>query len=210
MPESNTTTLSHQSAHEGASPWRLWAWGSAAIGALTLAMLVAQPDVAGARLAIRVTARLSLLLFLLSFVASALWRRWPSPATAVLMRHRRQVGLLFATSHACHAMGIVCLSVWAEPNLWRELTPDISRWIGGAGYVAIVLMASTSSDVAVRWLGRPVWARLHRVCAHVIWLVFVLSCLKRVGAAPAYALPLLLLLAAMGLRQGVGGLRTRA
>lgn len=183
-----------------ASPWRLWAFGSAGLLLLTLAMLQAQPDAEGARRLIRLTARLSLVLFLLAFIASAWWQRWPGAWSAALMGRRRQVGLLFATSHACHAVGIACLAAWADPSLWTQLTPDVSRWIGGAGYVAIVLMAGTSFDAAVRWLGRPRWQALHRACAHVIWLVFVLSCLKRVGAAPVYALPLALLIGAMLLR----------
>lgn len=183
-----------------ASPWRLWAWGSACLVLLTAAMLLSQPDAEGARRLIRLTARLSLPLFLLSFVASAWWRHWPGPMACAVMAHRRQVGLLFVTSHACHAVGIACLAAWAEPALWAELTPPISRWIGGAGYVAIVLMALTSFDAAVRWLGGARWQALHRTCAHVIWLVFLLSCLKRVGGEPIYALPLALLLGAMLLR----------
>lgn len=178
----------------------MWAIGSACLLALTGAMLLSQPDLESARRLVRVTARVSLLLFLLAFTASACWRRWPAGWSAWLMRHRRQVGLLFATSHACHAVGIACVAAWAAPELWAQLSPPPSRWIGGAGYVAIVLMASTSFDGAVRRLGQVRWQTLHRTCAHVIWLVFVLACLKRVGAMPAYALPLFALLGAMLLR----------
>lgn len=60
---------------------------------LTVSMLLAQPDAEGARRLIRLTARLSLVLFLLAFVASAWWRRWPGAMSAALMRQRRQVGL---------------------------------------------------------------------------------------------------------------------
>src|SRR3989344_2845677 len=170
MPESPISPSAPQSASAAAaSPWRLWTWGSLGLVLLSMLMLLSQPDADGARRLIRVTARLSLPLFLLAFIASAWWQRWPSPLSRALMRHRRQVGLLFASSHACHA-------------------------------VAIALMALTSSDAAVRWLGGPRWHALHRICAHLIWLVFVLSCLKRVGAAPVYLLPLALLLAAMCLR----------
>lgn len=201
MPESPISPSAPQSASAAAaSPWRLWTWGSLGLVLLSMLMLLSQPDADGARRLIRVTARLSLPLFLLAFIASAWWRRWPSPLSRALMRHRRQVGLLFASSHACHAVAIACLAAWSDPALWAELTPLPSRWIGGAGYVAILLMALTSSDAAVRWLGGPRWHALHRICAHVIWLVFVLSCLKRVGAAPVYLLPLALLLAAMCLR----------
>lgn len=182
------------------SPWRLWTLGSVCLVAMTLAMLWSHPGVEGGRLLIRVTARLSLVLFLLAFVASALWRHWPGPASASLLRHRRQLGLLFATSHGCHAVGIACLAAWAEPGLWAQLTPAASRWIGGAGYVAVVLMTLTSFDSVVRWMGRSRWQALHRVAAHVIWLVFVLSCIKRVGAAPVYAVPLAALIGAMCLR----------
>ncbi len=178
----------------------MWAVGAACLLALTGAMLLGQPDAEGARRLVRVTARVSLLLFLLAFTASACWRRWPGGWSAWLMRHRRQVGLLFATSHACHAMGIACVAAWATPELWAQLSPPPSRWIGGAGYAAIALMALTSFDAAVRWLGHVRWRAMHRVCAHVVWLVFVLACLKRVGAMPLYALPLALLLGAMLLR----------
>lgn len=182
------------------SPWRIWILGATALALLSVVMLLTQPDVDGARRLIRVTARLSLPLFLLAFMASAWRRRWPSAFSAWLMAHRRQVGLLFATSHACHALAIACLWWWAEPTLWATLTPSISRWIGGAGYVAIVLMAATSFNGAVRWMGPARWSTLHRVCAYVIWTVFVLSCLKRVGAAPAYGVPLALLIGALLLR----------
>lgn len=181
-------------------PWRLWAGGASALLTLSAGVLFLQPDAEGARQLIRLTARLSLLLFLLTFVASACWRFWPAGWSAALVSHRRQVGWLFATSHACHALGIACLATWAEPALWTQLTPDLSRWVGGAGYVAVIAMTLTSFDGAVRWMGRARWQLLHRFCAHFIWLVFVLSCLKRVGAAPVYALPLGLLIGAMVLR----------
>lgn len=200
MPESPSISSPQRPRAGSASSWQVWAWGSAGLILLTAAMLMGQADAEGARRLIRVTARLSLPLFLLAFVASAWWRRWPGALSASLLKRRRQVGLLFVTSHACHAVGIACLAAWADPALWAELTPQVSRWIGGVGYVAIVLMAMTSFDAAVQRLGRARWQALHRSCAHVIWLVFVLSCLKRVGAAPVYALPLALLVGAMLLR----------
>lgn len=181
--------------------WCLWIGGSAGLLTLTAGVLALQPNAEGARQLIRLTARLSLALFLLTFVASACWRHWPAAWSAALVSHRRQIGLLFATSHGCHALGIACLAMWAEPALWSELTPAVSRWVGGAGYVAVIAMTLTSFDGAVRWMGRSRWQRLHRACAHLIWLVFVLSCLKRVGAAPGYALPLSLLIGAMVLRR---------
>ena len=59
------------------------------------------------RLAIRVTARTSLLLFCTAFAASALAAWWRSPVTRALLVYRRQIGLGFAFSHALHLVAIV-------------------------------------------------------------------------------------------------------
>ena len=66
------------------------------------------------------------------------------------------------------------------------------------GQQGFVLMAKRPLVGLFHTLAR--WQALHRTCAHVIWLVFLLSCLKRVGGEPIYALPLALLLGAMLLR----------
>lgn len=200
MPDSMTPSPTHVPWSAAASPWRAWAWGASLLALLSAITLGTQPDAEGARRLIRLTAWSSLALFLLAFTASAWWRHWPNVVSAALMAHRRQVGLLFATSHACHALGIAFLAAWADAALWAELTPDASRWIGGAGYVAIALMTVTSCDAAVRALGPARWRALHTVCAHLIWTVFLLSGLNRVGANPVYALPLSLLAGAMVLR----------
>lgn len=163
-------------------------------------MITLLPDVDGIRLLIRVTARSSMLLFLVAFTASAIATLWPSARSKWVLRHRRQIGLMFFGSHVVHALAIGALAIWAEPELFARLTPLPSRVLGGAAYVALIAMATTSNDRAVAWMGRAHWQQLHTWGAHLIWLVFVMACLKRVPLQPAYAAPLMVLLMAMGLR----------
>jgi sulfoxide reductase heme-binding subunit YedZ len=163
-------------------------------------MITLPPDVDDIRLLIRVTARSSMLLFLLAFTASAVHTLWPSARSRWMLRHRRQIGLSFFGSHVLHALAIGALAMWAEPELFAQLTPLPSRVLGGAGYVALIGVAATSTDRAVAWMGRARWHQLHSWGAHLIWLVFVMSCVKRIPLQPLYALPLLVLLMAMGLR----------
>ena len=85
-------------------------WLTAAIAALLLAMTAAiaafkGTEVEGTRLAIRMTARTSLVLFLLAFTASATTRLFPSAATSWQRRNRRYLGLSFAISHLIHGGG---------------------------------------------------------------------------------------------------------
>jgi DMSO/TMAO reductase YedYZ heme-binding membrane subunit len=157
-------------------------------------------DVDGVQTLVRATARTSMACFLVAFTASALFSLWPGRFTQGLMRHRRQWGLLFAGSHALHAAGIVALGALADPALFAQLTPLPSRVLGGLGYACLLAMALSSSDAAVHWLGTRRWQRLHSVGAHVIWLVFLMSCLKRIPHSAVYALPAGVLLLAIGLR----------
>jgi methionine sulfoxide reductase heme-binding subunit len=163
-------------------------------------MFTLPPDVDDIRLLIRITARSSMLLFLLAFTASAMATLWPSARSRWVRRHRRQIGLMFFGSHVLHATAIGALAVWAAPELFAQLTPLPSRVLGGAGYVALILMAATSNDRAVAWLGRARWQQLHTWGTHLIWLVFAMACLKRIPMQPVYAVPLVVLLMAMGLR----------
>ncbi len=174
---------------------RLWAWGSLVLAALGLGALALQPDVAGARQLIRLTAWTSLLAFLLAHMASTGWRLWPGALSRQLLVQRRSLGLLMFSSHLLHAMGIAVLAGWADPALWAQLTPWPSRVIGGSGYLALFAMAATSWDGAQRWLGWARWHRLHSVCGWVIWLVYLLAMLKRAPAMPGYGLAALALLA---------------
>src|SRR5690606_10487061 len=86
--------------------WILTGWCTLALLAMMAAILLWLPGVDGVRLAIRATARTSLLFFLLAFGAGAAFTLWPSVASRWIRAHRRQWGWLFVISHTLHALGI--------------------------------------------------------------------------------------------------------
>ncbi len=182
------------------SAWGTWGLGTAALLLLCAWTLGLSPDVDSVRLQIRATARSSLCFFLLAYVASS-WRvLHPGCFSDWLRQRRRQWGLLFATSHALHAAGLVALHHMASPALWAQLTSLPSWILGDSGYLVLTLMALSSHDAAVRALGRARWSRLHRLGLHGLWTLFLLSCAKRVGGDPFYLLPVSLLLGALAAR----------
>ncbi len=61
-------------------------------------------------------------------------------------------------------------------------------------------MAATSSDAAVRRLGRARWKALHRTGIWVLWVIFLVSYGPRAFGDPFSIPPALAVLAAAGLR----------
>jgi sulfoxide reductase heme-binding subunit YedZ len=127
---------------------------------------------AGLRMLIRATARTSLALFGAAFAASALRRVWPTPVTGWLLRQRRYLGLSFAFSNLLHALAIFALKRLLGVAFEIDLVTII---FGGGAYVMIALLAATSSDRAVAWLGRRRWRLLHLVGVYWIWIIFANS-----------------------------------
>lgn len=126
-------------------------------------------------LAARYTARVGLPIFLLAYAASSLLRLAPLPTTRALVRDRRWWGLAFAFTHTVH-FGALYMAVTTRGDSLSLLAP------GAVAYLAILAMALTSSDAAMKALGAN-WKRLHRTGIHVIWLVFTLAYAKRIPEA---------------------------
>jgi sulfoxide reductase heme-binding subunit YedZ len=125
-------------------------------------------------LAARWTARVGFPVFLLTYLASSLVRLSPAPWSRALARDRRSWGLGFAASHTIHLVALVAaIRLDPEPRTLASLIP------GGTAYVFILAMALTSSNTAMRALGRN-WKRLHSAGIHVIWLIFTLAYAKRI------------------------------
>lgn len=165
-------------------------------GGSLLAFAGAPTETEALRLIIRGTARSSLILFLLAFVAGPLHSLWPSAASAALLKLRRWFGLSFALSHLTHAVVLVALAT-RDPALFWSLTNPANVVTGGIAYGFILLMAATSFDAARRW---AVWPGLHRIGLWYLWISFVVAFGKRVPANPPYSIALVLLLVALGLR----------
>jgi DMSO/TMAO reductase YedYZ heme-binding membrane subunit len=170
-----------------------------ALSVMCAAIVMPHVNEESVRLAIRATARTSLLLFALTFTASSLRKLWPTDLTTWLVRNRRYLGLSFAASHALH-LGFIVTFARMDPSEFGAISPLLNRIVAGMAYVFIFALALTSSNRAVALLGAQRWKRLHQVGAHYIWLVFLLSFAKRVPENPSYAIGVMMLLLAMGLR----------
>ncbi len=125
-------------------------------------------------MAIRATARTSVVLFTLAFAASALRRRWPNAATAWLLRNRRQLGVSFAASHFVHLLLIIAVAGWTLEG-FLTVRPMVTIVGGGLAYVFLALMTLTSFDTTAAWLGPRNWRRLHVTGGYYNWFIFAQS-----------------------------------
>lgn len=106
------------------------------------------------------------------------------PQTRSWLRWRRQIGIWFAITATLHATLI--LNGWARWSLRRflgyEFVPQLGRearlepgfglanLIGTTALLLALVLAATSSDRAIRRLGRPAWTWLHRLAETVLVL----------------------------------------
>ena len=158
-----------------------------------------QFEVDGVRMAIRFTARTSLLFFCLAFSAAALARLWPNAFTRWQRRNRRYLGVTFAVSHALHAAAIIAFANM-DPIGYAAATSLASYIFGGIGYAFIIAMTATSFDAASALLGPQAWRALHLVGGYYLLLQFTVSFGKRIPEMPLYVLFLIPLAAVLVLR----------
>ncbi len=166
-----------------------------AVGAALAIGTTASED---ALLAARWTARAALPIFLLTYLASSLYRLAPNDLTRSLLRQRRQWGLAFALSHSIHLVALLINITLYRPR------PLMSLAGGALAYLFVYLMAITSTDSWQRKLGHR-WKQLHSIGIHLTWAVFLVGYGSRAfHADPAYHLEgrvfAPLLLAALAIR----------
>lgn len=182
------------------SGWRLTGLLSLLLAAMSLCFLVVHGwEVEGIRLAIRATARTSLVLFVLAFTASALAELVPTAATRWQRRNRRYLGVSFAVSHFIHLAAIIGLAAVDRALFWK-LTNLTTIALAGTAYLFIAAMAATSFDRTAAWLGPRNWRVLHLVGGWYIWVSFAVAVGKRVPLDRFYWPFAALLLAAAVLR----------
>ncbi len=142
---------------------------SAAIFAMCGAILWAgQNSEEAARLAIRATAATSFLLLCLAFSARPL-RQQIGDRWLPVLQARRRIGISFAISHTFHLFAIINLVQVAFAGDYSKLDAIVP----GAGvYVLIYLMALTSNDASVRWLGAKNWRRFHTLVGYLLLFIF--------------------------------------
>jgi sulfoxide reductase heme-binding subunit YedZ len=159
---------------------RLLATIAAAIAVMCAALVVVvspQPAAAGA--VIRWTARTSLVLFSLAYVARPLVQLRPTRRTKALLARRKWVGLGFAVSHGFHLAGIIWLA-----------SPDVGAFVRGqnptiivavATYLVLGAMVVTSIESIKRAMPARTWRRLHWTGMQLAWLSFAATYLGRIG-----------------------------
>lgn len=176
--------------------WTLTGWlCTGVIVACLGAVAFASDPAEAARIAIRVTARTSLLLFLIAFSASSIDRLWPSPATYWMRVNRRSFGLTFAFSHLIHAIAIFALSQ-IDPVLFDALTAPAAFVAGGTGYLIIILMTLTSFDRISATVGSKMCGIINGGGVWFVALFFVVNFGRRAVMNPGMYWPYMALLAA--------------
>ena len=149
----------------------------------------------GLRVALRATARTSVLLFLLAFLAQPMRRLRRNPFTAWVLRNRRYLGVSFAASHTIHLGVIVALT-----RSTGESTDPVTLYAAGLGYLLLAAMTATSFDRTAAWLGRVWWKRLHLTGLYYLWFIFLLQYFGTARGDPLAALLSAVLIAALLVR----------
>lgn len=159
----------------------------------------------GFRAALRATARLSLVMFLLTFVASSVNALTTGETGKRLLRYRKYLGNAFAASHLVHLATIFGLMAVHTKAFTAERS--IASLIPGAiTYSFIIAMVITSLPGPARALGRRRWVIVHKTGMYAIWAIFLASTARKIEGDPLYAIPAGALVAAAALR-GVARLR---
>ena len=178
--------------------WRLTALLIAAITVGTGLVAIEVGGVNGAYEGIRVTARTSAVLFLLTFTASSVYRLWPSKGTKWIRRNRRYLGVAFAGSHTAHAAFIIS-SIHLNSGLFAaraERAPHAIYVLDTIAYLFIIAMTVTSFDAVARRMKYPTWHRVHLTGSYVIWLTFFIAYWRRAVQYPLFYGPLLMVVLA--------------
>lgn len=174
-----------------------------AIAALVLALAGTGAD--GTELALRTTARVSFVWFVLAFVASPLETLSPSRSSRWLVERRSSFGVIFGLSMSMHVGFILRLYELHAPERPPMVT-EADFWIGIPGLVLVALLTVTSFRFLQARVSATTWRRLHRTGIWVVWAIFFLCLVDSVGRKSsdhpvlAYWSFIVVLLAAMGLR----------
>jgi DMSO/TMAO reductase YedYZ heme-binding membrane subunit len=118
----------------------------------------------------RYSAHLAFFFLIVAFSASTLKRYSHNSVTTYLMRHRRQLGLGFATAHFAH---LTALSLFLSQL--GSLAMDAGTAVAGFGYVVLIALTLTSNDWSVRRMGISAWRQLHTYGINILMLYFFIA-----------------------------------
>ena len=143
------------------------------------------------RMAIRWSARISVVLFCIAFAATSFhaWRK--NSFSWWVFMNRKFFGISFAIVHLIHLLFLILLQFNFYPLFAQGV--DFSILGGILAYIFIVLMLLTSFPFFSKFLTKKSWKILHTSGGYWIWVVFMISFWKRAIHQPEY-LPLSILL----------------
>jgi sulfoxide reductase heme-binding subunit YedZ len=118
--------------------------------------------------------KLALQLVVLGLAVTPL-RRW---AGLNLMPFRRAIGVLAFAFVVAHFLVWAVLDVQSPSAIWADIVKRPYVTIGMAGLIALIPLAATSNNWAVRRLGGARWRQLHKLAypaavlgaVHYVWL----------------------------------------
>ncbi len=84
-----------------------------------------------------------------------------SRLVSALNRHRRMIGVSTFFYALCH-VGFQFVDEGGWPTLWRDLRKPFLL-AGASIFLILLVLAATSFNAAVRWMGARRWKRLHRL-----------------------------------------------
>jgi len=143
-------------------------------------LLFVGSDSDATELALRTTARVSFVWFMLAFVASPLQRLRASPVTAWLLSRRRAFGVIFGLSMSIHVGFILRLYALHAP-VRPPMVNDADFFIGVPGLVMVALLTISSVAALKRQLRPVAWQRLHTTGIWLVWAIFFLCLVDSVG-----------------------------
>jgi DMSO/TMAO reductase YedYZ heme-binding membrane subunit len=178
-----------------------------ALAAMTVAIVTSvTPGDVAAHTLVRWTARTSLVVFVLTYVARPAVQLWPRPVTKWMLAERKWLGLGFATSHAVHLAGIIAIASPDFGAFIRAQPP--SNAVAATTFLLLFAMAFTSIEAVKRRMSARAWKRLHRTGMHFAWLSFTATYATAIlgdgdagqAGSPLYAIPTVILLGIAGVR----------
>ena len=149
------------------------------------------------RQCIRLSAKVSVVLFCMAFSASAVQGLLRNVFTFWWRMNRKYFGISFAIVHLLHLAFLVLLQQCFHPVFTLAKTSSLVA--GGGAYMFVVLMLLTSFERFSKHLTKRQWKLLHTVGGWWIWAVFASSYFKRVLHGEWEYLPWALLVLATGL-----------
>ncbi|MDB4955299.1 MAG: putative sulfite oxidase subunit YedZ [Myxococcales bacterium] len=145
-----------------------------AISSTVILLLVQGISIESLHEAMKLITKIGFPFFILTAIARPLHDLIGNPATRWMLGNRRYIGLSFASWHLMHWPILAGMMLVVGPVQFWD---DFQDFIIPAGCVLLVitLMAATSNNRSVRFLGKPVWSAIHTIGLYVIgyWFVHV-------------------------------------